>query len=115
MPFINKNGFEAWKVLRNAVIGGVFSNPDGLLLPEEMPVAEKIILSELAYQEVVRNGTDLRLLRQYKDFSEYAGERREDPTKAQWLWLYKNIGVRHPNLSEEKRRLLQTCQLPCQD
>ena len=102
MPFINTNGYKAWQVLQNAVASGVFSNPDGLLLPKEMSWAEKIVLSEMGYQEAVNNGTDWNLLRQYKDFAELAGERRANPTRDQWFWLYKNIGIRHQNLSVDE-------------
>lgn len=102
MPFINTNGYKAWQVLQNAVASGVFSNPDDLLLPKEMSWAEKIVLSEMGYQEAVNNGTDWNLLRQYKDFAELAGERRANPTRDQWFWLYKNIGIRHQNLSVDE-------------
>ena len=77
MPFINTNDYKAWQVLQNTVASGVFSNPDGLLLPKEMSWAEKIVLSEMGYQEAVNNGTDWNLLRQYKDFAELAGEREQ--------------------------------------
>ena len=73
---------------------------DGLLLPpygflEE----EKIIWLEKLRQVALGHGGDLSLLKQYKDFQEYALERRPDPTRGEWLWLYSQIGERHRNLS----------------
>ena len=102
MPFIEKNGFEAWQELQSAIASGVFSNPDGFLLSESMSVAKQIVLAEMTRQSAVSNGIDLNILRQYRDFAEFAGARRPDPSREQWLWLYKNIGVRHPKLSVEE-------------
>ena len=89
---------ETWENLRAAVLSGIIPDHDGNLLPEDTPLADKTSLLELARETALVNGIDLHGLETRKDFAEWVGERLPDPSRNQWLWLYRNIGVRHPNL-----------------
>jgi len=91
---------KTWETLRDAVLSGIIPDHDGNLLPEDMPFAEKIILLELARETAITNGLNLSALETRKDFAEWVSDRRPDPTPDQWMWLYLNIGARHPILNE---------------
>ena len=93
---------KTWETLRDAVLSGIIPDHDGNLLPEDMPFAEKIILLELARETAIANGLNLSALETRKDFAEWVADRRPDPTPDQWMWLYLNIGARHPILTVEK-------------
>ena len=92
---------KTWEPLRDAVLSGIIPDHDGNLLPEDMPFAEKIILLELARETAIANGLNLSALETRKDFAEWVADRRPDPTRDQWLWLYRNIGARHPIMDED--------------
>ena len=98
MKDIKKN----WDDLRNAVLSGIIPDYDGNLLPEDTPLADKIILLELARETTIASGLDLAELENRKDFAEWSAERRPDPTWHEWIWLYRQIGARHPFLTVEK-------------
>ncbi len=89
-----------------ALYGGAGQSDDGLLLPPSMTTGEKIVLCEW-----IRRHEDFDLawegaLSRFDDFAEIVCNRRPDPTFDEWLWLYANLGHRHPNLSPE-----DACQL----
>ena len=96
------NDKKTWETLRNAVLSGILPDHDGSLLPGDIPLADKIILLELARETAIASGLDLANLENRKDFAEWVGERRPDPTRDEWLWLYSKIGVRHPILSVDE-------------
>lgn len=89
---------EMWNELRDAVLSGILPNHNGNLLPATVSQTDRIILQELARETALVNGIDLHGLETRKDFAEWVGDRRPDPTREQWLWLYRNIGARHPNI-----------------
>ena len=93
---------EMWNELRDAVLSGILPNHNGNLLPATVSQTDRIILQELARETALVNGIDLHGLETRKDFAEWVGDRRPDPTREQWLWLYRNIGVRHPILSVDE-------------
>ena len=93
---------KTWKTLRDAVLSGILPDHDGCLLPGDTPLPDKIILLELARETAIASGLDLANLENRKDFAEWVGERRPDPTRDEWLWLYSKIGVRHPILSVDE-------------
>ena len=88
--------------MRTGILSGVLPDHKGKLLPEEVTQTDRIVLLELARETAIDNGITLMWLQQRKDFAEWVGDRRPDPTRDQWLWLYRNIGVRHPKLSVDK-------------
>ena len=96
------NDKKTWETLRNAVLSGILPDHDGSLLPGDIPLADKIILLELARETAIASGLDLANLENRKDFAEWVGKRRPDPTRDEWLWLYSKIGVRHPILSVDE-------------
>ena len=93
---------KTWETLRDAVLSGIIPDHDGNLLPEDTPFADKIILLELARETTIASGLDLAELENRKDFAEWSAERRPDPTWHEWIWLYRQIGARHPFLTVEK-------------
>ena len=97
-----KDNKKNWDDLRNAVLSGIIPDYDGNLLPEDTPLADKIILLELARETTIASGLDLAELESRKDFAEWSAERRPDPTWHEWIWLYRQIGARHPFLTVEK-------------
>lgn len=99
---MDKTHKETWDKLREAILSGVLPDHNGNLLPEDTPLADKIILLELARETALVNGTDLHGLETRRDFAEWIADRRPDPTRDQWMWLYCNIGVRHPVLTVDK-------------
>ena len=93
---------KTWEDLKDAVLSGIIPDHDGNLLPEDTPLADKIILLELARKIAIASGLDLSALETRKDFAEWVADRRSDPTWDQWLWLYRNIGARHPFLTVDE-------------
>ena len=93
---------ETWEDLRDAVLSGILPDHDGCLLPEDTPLADKIILLELARETAIASGLDLSTQETRKDFAEWVADRRPDPTWHEWLWLYRNIGARHPLLTVDE-------------
>ena len=68
---------------------------DHCLLSNGYNVEAKIIWMETLRQFALEHGDDLSVLESYTDFREYAGERRPDPSRDQWLWLYSQIREFH--------------------
>ena len=97
-----ENDKKTWEDLKDAVLSGIIPDHDGNLLPEDTPLADKIILLELARKIAIASGLDLSALETRKDFAEWVADRRPDPTRDQWLWLYRNIGARHPLLTVDE-------------
>ena len=82
---------KTWEDLRDAVLSGIIPDHDGNLLPEDTPLADKIILLELARKIAIASGLDLSALETRKDFAEWVADRRSDPTWDQWLYLTASI------------------------
>lgn len=97
-----ENDKKTWNDLRDAVLSGIIPGHEGNLLPEDTPLADKIILLELARETALVNGINLHGLEMRKDFTEWTADRRPDPTWDQWLWLYSKIGARHPHLTVDE-------------
>ena len=97
-----ENDKKTWDDLRDAVLSGVLPDHEGNLLPEDTPLVDRIILLELARETVIASGLDLSLLESRKDFMDWIAERRPDPTRDQWVWLYRQIGARHPHLTVDE-------------
>lgn len=93
---------DAWDSLREVVLGGLLPGHRGNLLPNTIAQTDRIILMELARETALANGMDLHGLEVCKDFAQWVGARRPDPTRDQWLWLYLNIGARHSILSVDQ-------------
>ncbi len=95
--------------LENASILIQFSSIcDGFIFPEDASDSWRMIWLEKIYQTMKRSGHDLSVLDRFDDYCELIKERRPDPTMEQWLWLYANIGHRHPNRSFD-----EVCQIMC--
>ena len=92
---------NTWDALRNAVLSSIIPDYDGNLLPEDTPLVDKIILLELARETAIDNGLSLAALESRKDFAEWVADRRPDPTREQWMWLYRNIGPRHQDVNAD--------------
>ena len=88
---------DAW----NHIVAAGNKRPhDNLLISSyELKEEEKIVWLEKLRHVALGHAKDLSLLEPYKDFQKYALERRPDPTRGEWLWLYSQIGERHDNLS----------------
>ena len=93
---------ELWDELREEILSGVIPNRKGNLLPKTSSQTEQIILLELAREAAISDGMALAELQERHDFAEWVGDRRPDPSRDQWLWVYHNIGVRHPKLDVDK-------------
>ena len=96
-----ENAKATWDKLQKAVLSGVLPDHDGNLLPSGLSDADRIILLEMARETAITHGIPLAVLESRRDFADWVGERRPDPTRDQWLWLYRKIGVRRPNLSAD--------------
>ena len=99
---MTENAKNTWDELQAAVLSGVLPNHGGDLLPDDLSDADRIILLEMARDTSVTHGIPLTALAGRQDFAEWVGERRPDTTVDQWLWLYRKIGVRRPNLSVDE-------------
>ena len=88
---------DAWNHI--VAVGNKLPHDNLLLPPYELEEEEKIVWLEKLRHVALGRAKDLSLLEPYKDFQEYALERRPDPTRGEWLWLYSQIGERHDNLS----------------
>jgi len=93
---------KTWEDLKDAVLSGVLPDHEGNLLPEDTPLADKIILLELARETAIASGLDLSTLETRKDFAEWVADRRPDPTWNQWLWLYWKIGPKRHECPVDK-------------
>ena len=93
---------EMWDELREAILSGVIPDHKGNLLPDDVSQPDRTILLELAREAAISGGMELAELHERHDFAEWVGDRRPDPSRDQWLWVYHNIGVRHPNLEVDK-------------
>ena len=93
---------ELWDELREEILSGVIPNRKGKLLPKTSAQTEQMILLELAREAAISGGMELAELQERHDFAEWVGDRRPDPSRDQWLWVYHNIGVRHPKLDVDK-------------
>ena len=104
MPIIDKvtPRCEIVQKLQTFVQSGLFAQQDGLILPETFSIADKVILLELTRKMALENAVDCSALQRYSDFAEWVYLRRPDPTRDQWIWLFQNIGARHPNLSVDE-------------
>jgi len=95
----------AWKLLS----AGAQVPHDKRLLPDELDVVERIVWLERLRQFALKCGSDLAILSDYRDFREYALERRPDPTWDQWIWLYQQIGERHRKFSLQDAVRIMAC------
>lgn len=82
---------------------------DRLLLPHELDEIGKIVCMEIIRHAVLKNGGDLAILKPYVDFKVYAGKRRADPTRKEWIWLYSQIVERHLNISFQELVGIMAC------
>ena len=88
---------DAWNHI--VAVGNKRPHDNLLISSYELKEEEKIVWLEKLRHVALGHAKDLSLLEPYKDFQEYALERRPDPTRGEWLWLYSQIGERHDNLS----------------
>ena len=98
---------DAW----NHIVAAGNKRPhDNLLISSyELKEEEKIVWLEKLRHVALGHAKDLSLLEPYKDFQKYALERRPDPTRGEWLWLYSQIGERHDNLSIQEIVEIMMC------
>ena len=104
MPIIDEDTprCEIVQKLQTFVQSGLFAQQGDLILPETFSIADKVILLELTRKIALKNSVDCSALQGYSDFAELVYQRRPDPTRAQWLWLFQNIGVQYQNLSVDE-------------
>ena len=96
MENLKTDGFVIQAVA--TLYGGGGQSDDGLLLPKELPMEDKIVIIELIRrQESVNSAWEDSLMR-FHDFAEIVCQHRPNPTFDQWIWLYRNLGCRHPYL-----------------
>ncbi len=69
-----------------------------MLFPEEASDDERILCFELIRRHPKFDPEWEENLKRFKDVAEIIALRRPSPTRDQWLWLYANIGFRHPRL-----------------
>lgn len=104
MPIINEDTLrcEIVQKLQTFVQSGLFAQQGDLILPETFSIADKVILLELTRKIALKNAVDCSALQGYSDFAELVYQRRQDPSREQWLWLFQNIGARHQILSVDE-------------
>ncbi len=78
---------EAWKLIAST---GKKHTHDKLLFSEDFGEVDRIIWMERLWQFALAHGGSA-ILGTYKDFRDYSEERRPDPNKEQWLFLYSKI------------------------
>ena len=104
MPIIDENTpyCEMLPKLQTFVQSGLFSNYGKRILPESFSIADKITLLEFVRKTAIENHYDCTPLRKAPDYAEWIDQRRPDPSRDQWLWLFQNIGARHQILSVDE-------------
>ena len=88
--------------LHNFVQSGLFSNYGKTSLPESFSIADKVTLLEFVRKTAIENNYDCTPLRKAPDYAEWIDQRRPDPSRDQWLWLFQNIGARYQILSVDE-------------
>ena len=104
MPIIDENTpyCEMLPKLQSFVQSGLFANYGKPILPESFSIADKVTLLEFVRKTAIENHYDCTPLRKAPDYAEWIDQRRQDPSREQWLWLFQNIGARHQILSVDE-------------